>query len=205
MTKHTTKWTILAATLGGVLSLGAWAAPVAAGQTGGSEMSKTVTPTGGSQAELTHATAMVTAIDRSARTATLKREDGEEVTISVPSDVKAYDKLKVGDRVDVDYYQSLAVEILPPGAKPSSSTKSARSMEATSGVTGKQYTVSATVMSVDAAANTVTFKGPHGKIRTIAVQDPQMQAKLPSLKPGQVVQFTYTEATAASIRPASGQ
>ena len=28
-----------------------------------------------------------------------------------------------------------------------------------------------------------------------------MQKKLPGLKPGQVVQFTYTEAVAASIRP----
>jgi len=29
-----------------------------------------------------------------------------------------------------------------------------------------------------------------------------MQKKLPSLKPGQMVQFVYTEAVAASIRPA---
>ena len=32
-----------------------------------------------------------------------------------------------------------------------------------------------------------------------------MQKKLPSLKPGQVVQFTYTEAIAASIRPAPAE
>jgi hypothetical protein len=51
------------------------------------------------------------------------------------------------------------------------------------------------------AANKVTFKGPRG-VRTVEVQDPSLQAKLPSLKPGQVVQLTYTEAMAASIQPA---
>ncbi len=38
---------------------------------------------------------------------------------------------------------------------------------------------------------------------TVNVQDPALQAKLPSLKPGQVVQFDYIEAVAADIRPAS--
>ena len=34
-------------------------------------------------------------------------------------------------------------------------------------------------------------------MKTVNVDDPAMQKKLPSLKPGQVVQFTYTEAVAA--------
>ena len=34
------------------------------------------------------------------------------------------------------------------------------------------------------------------------LKNPKLQQKLPDLKPGQVVQFTYTEAMAASIRPA---
>ena len=33
----------------------------------------------------------------------------------VPADVKAYDTLKVGDRIDIDYQESIAVSILPPG------------------------------------------------------------------------------------------
>ena len=59
------------------------------------------------------------------------------------------------------------------------------------------------MVSVDQAANTVTFKGPQGKIRTVNVEDAALQAKLATLKPGQVVQFDYTEAVAADIRPAS--
>ena len=65
--------------------------------------------------------------------------------------------------------------------------------------------ISAEVTSVDAANNKVSFKGPKGQVRTVTVQDPAMQKKLPGLKPGQVVQFTYTEAVAASIRPAASK
>jgi len=206
MTNHTTKWIIMTAAACGALAFGAGAmAGQQAGSQQGSETTRTATPGGETAAEMTHATATVTAIDRSARTVTLKKEDGEEEVINVPADVKAFDRLKVGDRVDIDYYQSLAISLMPPGSKPSMSERTRRSMGATGGMTGKETTVSAQVMSVDPAANKVTFKGPKGKMKTITVQDPQLQQKLPSLKPGQVVQFTYTEATAASIRPATGQ
>ena len=36
---------------------------------------------------------------------------------------------------------------------------------------------------------------------TVVVQDPELQARLPNLKPGQVVQLQYTEAVATAIQP----
>ena len=65
----------------------------------------------------------------------------------------------------------------------------------------REQTVSAQVISVDVPNNKVTFKGPKGNRKTITVSDPTLQ--LPNLKPGQVVQFTYTEAVAVSIRPSA--
>jgi hypothetical protein len=59
------------------------------------------------------------------------------------------------------------------------------------------------VVNVDAEANEVTFKGPRGMNRTVKVQDPDLQKKLPDLKAGDEVQLTYTEAAAAAIRPAA--
>jgi hypothetical protein len=47
----------------------------------------------------------------------------------------------------------------------------------------------------------VVFKGPKGNARVVNVQDPEMQAKRPNLKPGQVVQVTYTEAMAVALQP----
>jgi ribosomal protein L6P/L9E len=76
-----------------------------------------------------------------------------------------------------------------------------RAVDMGGGVRGREVMVTAEVVSVDASANTVTFKGPKGNLRTIHVENPSLQEKLQTLKPGQVVQFDYTQATAASIRP----
>jgi hypothetical protein len=158
----------------------------------------------GSVERTTHETMVVTSIDRSTRNVVLQNADGEKKTVKVPTDVKAFDTLKVGDRIDVDYYEAMAVALAPPGSKPSMSERSGSSRMAEGGrVAGRETTISAEVLAVDVPANKVTFKGPQGNARVVQVTDPALQKKLPQLKPGQVVQFTYTEAVAASIRPAA--
>ena len=151
-----------------------------------------------------HETVVVTGIDRSTRNVMLQNADGEKRTVNVPDDIRAFDTLKVGDRVDIDYSESLAVSVLPPGSKPASSERtSGKSMGEGGGATHqREMTVAAEIVSVDLASNKVTFRGPNGQIRTVTAEDPMVQKRLPNLKPGQVVQFTYTEAVAASIRPA---
>ena len=152
----------------------------------------------------THETMVVTGIDRSTRNVILQNADGEKRTVKVPTDVKAFDTLKVGDRVDIDYYEAMAVALAPPGSKPSMTERTGSSRMAEGGrMAGRETTITAEVVSVDVAANKVTFKGPQGNIRTVLVNDPSLQKKLPNLKPGHVVQFTYTEAVAASIRPSA--
>ncbi len=160
---------------------------------------------GRAMARETKETATVLAIDRNKRMVTLRNDaDGERRSVAVPPEVKQFDRLKVGDHIDIDYYESMVVSMMPPGSKPSISETRGGSSEGGVGTVGHETTVSAQVVSVDPSGNTVTLKGPHGNTRTLDVTDPDMQKRLPSIKPGQVVQFTYTEETAASIRP-SGQ
>jgi hypothetical protein len=149
-------------------------------------------------------TFVVSGIDRSKRTVTLTNAEGERNTMGVGPDIKAYETLKVGDRVDVDYKESVAVSLAPTGTKPSITEKTSGShmSGSTPGMASSEMTVAAEVVSVDVHNNKVAFKGPKGNIKTITVDDPALQKKLPNLRPGQVVQFTYTEAMAASIRPA---
>jgi hypothetical protein len=161
---------------------------------------------GPSAERISRETVVVTGIDRSARTVMLQNADGEKRSVSVPSEVKAFDTLKVGDRIDISYQEAMAISMLPPGSKPSVSERtSGTRMGEGSGTGGisREVTVAAEIVSIDTAANKVTFKGPKGQTKTVSVSDPAMQKKLPSLKPGQVVQFTYSEAVAASIRPAT--
>jgi hypothetical protein len=194
---------IAAGLLTGALS----AAPARADQPSSQRMGSPSEPQrmGPSAERTTHETVVVTGIDRSTRNATLQNAEGEKRTVKVPSDVKAFDTLKVGDRIDIDYYESMAVSMMPPGTKPSMSerTSGSRMGEGGGAMGSRETTVSAEILNVDLAANKVTFKGPKGQAKTITVADPAMQKKLPGLKPGQVVQFTYTEAIAASIRPAA--
>lgn len=198
MTKRTTRWNfILAGVAGGVLALAAgtaFAAPAG-------EESETNTAHGQTRTRLIHTTATVTGVNHGARTAMIKTADGEETAVHVPEAVKDFDNLKPGDKIDIDYYESLAVSMAPAGSKPSMTERKGRAVDVGGGLRGREMTVSAEVVSVDPSNDTVTFKGPKGGMRTVHVENPALQAKLPSLKPGQVVQFEYTEAVAASIRP----
>ena len=192
------KWVLIAGMSGGALATAMLGTAGAAPTT---ETSESNTASGHERSRLTHMAATITAIDRSDRMLTLKAEDGTETTVNVPSDAKVFDKLKTGEKVDVDYYDSLAVSLAPSGSKPTMTERRGRSVDMGGGVRGREIMVTAEVISVDADANTVTFKGPKGNLRTVHVGNPTLQEKLPSLKPGQVVQFDYTQATAASIRP----
>ena len=72
---------------------------------------------------MTSQTFVVSGIDRGKRSVTLTNAEGERNTMNVPSEMKSFDTLKVGDRVDVDYRESIAVSLAPTGAKPSMTEK----------------------------------------------------------------------------------
>ena len=50
------------------------------------------------------------AIDKKAKTVTLKGEDGKLVTVT-PLDMKNIDKVKVGDRAVITYTEAVAVKV----------------------------------------------------------------------------------------------
>jgi hypothetical protein len=153
---------------------------------------------------ITHESVRVVAIDRATRSATLQNVNGETKNVTAPADMKAFDTLKVGDQVEIDYKESAAVSLAPAGTKPSISESSSGVRTQGAGVAGiREMTISAEVLTVDRANNKVTVKGPNGDTRTVSVGEPALQQKLAALKPGQVIQLTYTEAMAASIRPAA--
>ena len=73
------------------------------------------TPAGAIGREIT-VTGTITAIDKKARTVTIKGPTGETETIKA-KDPKNLDAVKVGDLVDVTYTQALAVSLDKPPAK----------------------------------------------------------------------------------------
>jgi hypothetical protein len=164
------------------------------------------TPTGAAaMGEVKSATATVTGVDKEKRTVTLKNEQGKIMTVDVPEDVQAFDQVKKGDKIRMSYQESVALDVFAPGeAKPE-----AREQETTSRTAGtspsrmieREQTVAAEIISFDPKKNIVKVKGPQGKAREIAVQDPQVREKLKGMKPGQVVEIRYKEAMAVTLEP----
>jgi hypothetical protein len=74
----------------------------------------------------------------------------------------------------------------------------AKAGEKPAGIVGKQVEVTANVIAVDAASQTVMLKGPQRTV-DLRIPDPK-QFKL--VKVGDQIQATYTEALALSVEPA---
>ena len=61
----------------------------------------------------TRATATVTTVDRATRAVTLRRADGSEVTIIAGEEVRNFNQIKVGDIVETEIIEALAIVLEP--------------------------------------------------------------------------------------------
>ena len=110
-------------------------------------------------------TATVTAINAASRTLTLKGPQGREVRLNVGPEVKNFAQLKVGDQVNAEYFEALTLELKKGSTAIVSRTEQtgmgrAKPGERPAAVAGRQVTVTAEVVDVDAKTQTVTLRGP---------------------------------------------
>lgn len=147
------------------------------------------------------ATAVVKKLDLKTRMVTLERADGSLIKFRAGDEVRNLPQVKVGDEVNVTYYESLAYEVKKPGdAVPGTTvaeTAERAKLGEKPGVAGARVTtVTATITAIDKAAMTVTLKGPDGESTTIKARDPK---KLDRVSVGDLVDITYTEAVGISV------
>ena len=151
--------------------------------------------------ELTVVTATVEKIDMATREVTLKGEDGKSETIKVGPEARNLDQVKVGDKVTMKYYESVALFVAPPGGKPSvtemTDIERAARGEKPGGVITNIVEATATVEAVDVAKRTVTVKGPQGNVKTVKVSE--AVKRLNEVKAGDQIVLRYTEAVAISV------
>jgi Cu/Ag efflux protein CusF len=151
------------------------------------------------------ATATVQNVDTANRRLMLKDAEGDSMTVQVPEDVKL-EAIKKGDRINVDYYESMVVSMkkAEKGAKPSMKETTAQVREPgqlPAGVAARQINATAVIEEVDKANNEVTIKGPKGNMETIKVTDPAMKEELTKLKKGDMLTVSYMEAIAITVEP----
>ncbi|WP_410499760.1 hypothetical protein [Chitinibacter sp. S2-10] len=150
-------------------------------------------------AEIITANASISAIDAAKKTVTLKNAEGKTLDVQASEKVKNFDKLKVGDKVSVEYLQHLQVELLKTGSKVKKVIVETQVASGTAAKPAKaiaaQTTVVGNVEKVDAKANTITVKGVDNTL-VLNVRDPE-QFKL--IKKGDQIKATYTEAVAVGV------
>jgi hypothetical protein len=172
-------------------SLAALLALVATGA--GAQMTKTLT------GEMRTETATVEAIEKTTREVTLKKSDGTYTVARVGKDIKRFDTLKVGDKINARYYDNIVLRLKAPGepdvdSKSASTTRAAEGQAA--GTVGAQRTITATITAIDQTLPSITFKGPNGWTYSSRVED---KAALAKVKVGDKVDITWTAAMIVSL------
>jgi len=167
-------------------------APAMASQTALTKMGETVT-----------ATATIQAIDHTARTITLRGEDGTEDSLWVPPEVKRFGELKVGDKVKTRYYESYVFQIRKPGEKSNVVDQSVKRTIGTgpnpAATLAKQITATVEVLAVNMAASSITVKTADGHTVTRRIDNTK---NLEGIKAGDKIDITYTQAAMVEVEPA---
>jgi len=143
--------------------------------------------------------ATVEAIEKSTRMLTLKASDGRVTTLTVPSDVKRFDGLKVGDKITAKYYDNIVLRKKAPGEKDVNTLSAAVTPSAGAKPTGSasaQRTITATITAIDPNVPSISLSGPNNWKYSSKIAD---KDALKQLKVGDKLDITWTEAVLLSV------
>ena len=162
-----------------------------------------ISPVPSSEAVTIHA--KITAINTATRNVTLSNANGNSVTLTAGPAVDL-SNLKVGDRVNAQYYRSVAFLLSGPTAPVPEDevvAVAARHAQTPGGDAVELVRVSATVVGIDLSAHSIDVVDPSGgAVRTVVVTDPARIALLSQLKLGDTITTVVSQAIAVSIQPA---
>ena len=151
------------------------------------------------RSEMRTETATVESIDPATRTVTLKKPDGTYVQVVAGPDIKRFEEIKAGDKVNARYYENVVVRLKQPGESEVDSRVKATTgseQELPGGTKAKQTTITATVTAIDPNTPSISFTGPNGWMYTSKVQDPEALAKV---KVGDKLEIVWTQAMLVSL------
>jgi Cu/Ag efflux protein CusF len=119
----------------------------------------------------------------------------------MPTSIRRFDTLKVGDKITAKYYENMVLQLKAPGDKAvdTGSAAAVRSESGTAGTVSHQRTITATITAIDPNLPSITFDGPQNWKYTTRVKD---KAALAKVKVGDRVDITWTEALILSLEDA---
>jgi hypothetical protein len=142
-------------------------------------------------------TGRVERIDTFSRSLTLRRDDGQLQTISVSPEIELFRDLKAGETVTVRVVESVVVATRP-GAKPTviADTTAAANKESADSEVMQQLKAVVTVESADPRTQIIAYRTGDNRRVVRAAADPKL---LEGLKPGDVIEITYTRERAIDL------
>ncbi|MCB2225469.1 MAG: copper-binding protein [Desulfarculaceae bacterium] len=142
----------------------------------------------------------VTALDLKARKVTIKGDGGKEVVLNAKQ-ARNLEQVKVGDKVLVDFIQSLALFVTKPQGGPAAGAAQVVTLapkgQKPGGIVADVVELRAQVVAIDYKARTVALKGPAGKVRTLKIGPDAKD--FDQVKKGDDVVLRYTEAVALTV------
>ncbi len=143
----------------------------------------------------------IEAIEASTRSITVKGPEGNYITFTAPPEVKRFAELKVGDTISATYYENLVLRVKRPGEKAVDTDEAAvtpASGKKPGATAATQRTITATISAIDMKVPSITFTGPNNWQYSSKVLD---KKALASVKVGDKVDITWTEAVLISVQP----
>ena len=153
---------------------------------------------------VTEMTATVEDVDKDNRILTLKGPVGRELDVKVGAQVKNFDQIAKGDKVMVEYFQSVALSLRKEAAPPA---EFAKFVEVTPTGEGKPAAVkaatlqvAATIENIDKEKREVTLRGPRGNTMVLTAEP---GINLDDLSKGDQILATFTESVAVTVKKTS--
>jgi len=156
------------------------------------------------ESSVTDITATVKEVDHKARTVTLEGPAGNLISTKVDDDVENFNKVKKGDKVDIQLYESMAISVKKNDPKKDVMKTTTKKVITAKTKEKKPIKVEieetkqiADITKVNIKKGTVTLIGVKGMPVEIKVKEPK---NLEGIKKGDQVEITYTESVAFEVR-----
>ena len=156
------------------------------------------------EAELIEIEATVTELNTTNRSVTLMGPKGNSITLNAGDEVRNFDQLEVGDKVDAEYFQSVAIFVAKAdGASPQMNSQVGVELAPLGGKPGitevAAIEAQASIVAIDRENRMVTLKGPEGNTETHKVLDESID--LSQVDVGDQVVVQATQSIVVTVKP----
>lgn len=152
------------------------------------------------RSNVTSTVATVEAVDLKARMVKLRSLEGRLFTVHVGKEAVNLPQVRVGDKVEIMYAQSLEVRMAEPGeVRNETGTIVGRAEPGAkpAGVGITETNITATILDLDKVNETATLKMADGTVAAVKVQNP---ANLDKVKVGDTIAIKYIEALEIKVQ-----